>query len=112
MPDRPTSTPGFYKSRLHPKGPWVPIEVWLDDGIRDEAGDFLSDQILRGLLGEIPFDPFGPLAEGRTMDFRDFARVIDKAEYDRLIDRLRKATTGPESRPHEPIDITTEPPIF
>lgn len=40
--------PGFYKVRLRAKGPWVPIEVWFEDGERDpETWELLSDQKLR-----------------------------------------------------------------
>lgn len=39
--------PGFYKVRLHAAGPWVPIEVTMQDGERDpETWELLSDQWL------------------------------------------------------------------
>ncbi len=112
MPDRPTSNPGFYKSRLVPDGPWVPIKVWLEDGDRcPDTGDLLSDQILRGLLGDAPFDPFGPLRDGRTMDFRDFAKKIDRAEYERLMG-LGHDDDEPAARPYEGLDFNQMRPVF
>jgi hypothetical protein len=39
--------PGFYKIRLRGGGPWVPIEITLEDGERDpETWELLSDQWL------------------------------------------------------------------
>lgn len=39
--------PGFYKIRLRSAGPWVPIEITLEDGERDpETWELLSDQKL------------------------------------------------------------------
>jgi hypothetical protein len=39
---------GYYKIRLHGAGPWVPVQVFLEDGDRDpETWDLLSDQWLR-----------------------------------------------------------------
>jgi hypothetical protein len=39
--------PGYYKVRLHGGGPWVPIEVTMQDGERDpETWELLSDQYL------------------------------------------------------------------
>ncbi len=117
MPDRPTSSPGFYKARLVRGGPWVPVKTWYEDGDRDpETGELLSDQILRGLLGDTPFDPFGPLKDGRTQDFRDFARKVDRAEYERLLGGAHQDVAAgretPRTRPREAIDMHKEPSIF
>lgn len=40
--------PGFYKVRARGGGPWIPIEVTLEDGERDpDTWELLSDQKLR-----------------------------------------------------------------
>lgn len=40
--------PGYYKVRAYSGGPWVPIEVTLQDGERDpDTWELLSDQTLR-----------------------------------------------------------------
>lgn len=39
--------PGYYKIRLRGGGPWVPIEITMEDGERDpETWELLSDQYL------------------------------------------------------------------
>ncbi len=39
--------PGFYKVRLTSGGPWVPIEIFLEDGDRDpDTWELESDQYL------------------------------------------------------------------
>lgn len=50
QPQLPTDwlEPGYYKVRSFPAGPWVPIEVTLQDGDRDpDTWELLSDQTLR-----------------------------------------------------------------
>lgn len=42
--------PGYYKIRLRAKGPWVPIEIEIEDGERDpDTWELLSDQKLRAV---------------------------------------------------------------
>lgn len=48
--DRPPITEdpeeGFYKRRLVKGGPWVPVQIWIE-AERDEAGDLLSDEVVK-----------------------------------------------------------------
>lgn len=48
--------PGFYKRRLVKGGPFVPVAIWIEEE-RDEAGDLMSDQIVKctvdGRLGDV-----------------------------------------------------------
>lgn len=39
------AVPGLY--RLHaPDGRWLAVDVWYDDGERDEEGNLISDEVL------------------------------------------------------------------
>ncbi len=111
MPDRPTSSPGFYKSKLRPDGADVPIKTWLEDGDRDDMGKLMSDQIIRCRLGDTMVDPFEPLAEGRSIDWRDTARPITRDEYHRLM-VLGHDETQPAATPEQAIGLDKRAPIF
>lgn len=75
--------PGYYKMRLRSRGPWVPIEIWLEDGDRDpETWELLSDQKLRA-----QWWPNTASDRAYNVDPRYFfnrARPISKEEFEWL----------------------------
>lgn len=80
--------PGFYKVRLRPWGPWVPVEIWMEDGERDpETWELLSDQKLRAT-----WYPQTNSTRGFDVPARRFfnrATPIDRSEFEWLL-TLRK----------------------
>lgn len=76
--------PGTYKVRLHPFGPWVPVEVWFEDGDRDpETWELQSDQTLaaRWWPQTDSTDSFDVSPDR----FINRARPIDRREFEWLI---------------------------
>lgn len=80
--------PGYYKVRAYPAGPWVPIEIWMEDGERDpDTWELLSDQRLRA-----NWWPRTDSAQDFSVDPRRFfnrAHPIDRSEFEWLL-TLRK----------------------
>jgi hypothetical protein len=76
--------PGFYKVRLYGGGPWVPIEITMEDGDRDpETWELLSDQKLAA-----EWFPQTNSTRGFRVDPRRFfgrAFPIDRSEFQWLL---------------------------
>lgn len=76
--------PGFYKIRLHGGGPWVPVEVTLEDGERDpETWELLSDQWLSAEWWPQTNSTRGYRIEPRRLFARAFP--IDRSEFEWLL---------------------------
>ncbi|WP_166461941.1 hypothetical protein [Paracoccus alkanivorans] len=41
--------PGFYKTRMVRNGPFVPVEIWLEQEIDPETGELTADERLRAI---------------------------------------------------------------
>lgn len=76
--------PGLYRIRLYARGPWVPIEIWMEDGERDpETWELLSDQTLRATWW-----PQTNNTQGYEVNPRRFfnrAHPIDRSEFEWLM---------------------------
>lgn len=76
--------PGCYKVRLHSGGPWVPLEITLEDGERDpDTWELLSDQWLSA-----EWWPQTNSARGFPVNPRRFfarAFPIDRREFEWLL---------------------------
>ena len=76
--------PGFYKARLYGGGPWVPIEITMEDGDRDpETWELLSDQKLAA-----EWYPQTNSTRAYRVDPRRFfgrAFPIDRSEFEWLL---------------------------
>lgn len=76
--------PGYYKIRLRAGGPWVPIEVTLEDGERDpETWELLSDQWLSARWWPQTNSTRDYPVPARR--FFNRARPIDRSEFEWLI---------------------------
>jgi hypothetical protein len=100
---------GWYKRRLVKGGPFVPARIWLEREI-DEAGELVSDEILRCEVNSIAADPFrewvwlikNPISE---TDFNYMKAVASHAAW--------YAPHEPQANPRKPIEWNTvSPPSF
>lgn len=103
--------PGFYRTRLVKRGPWVPVKIFLLDGERDaETGELLSDQKLVVRCGDQMKDWTWALER------QPFLQPITRAEYDFLLARGRWAAAHdphhPDADPLRPIDLGAMRAIF
>lgn len=92
--------PGFFKRRLVKGGPWVPVAIWIE-AERDEAGDLLSDEVVKCTV------------DGRLVDVDSHwtycaGSPITEAEFDYLsrVSSYAKASDKrePLANPRKPID--------
>lgn len=67
--------PGFYKRRMVRGGPFVPVEIWLEQEIDPETGELVADERLRAICNGELRDP---------VSLWTFCRAISLAEYDAL----------------------------
>lgn len=80
--DEPRS--GLFKLRTRGFGPWAPVRVWVEDGMRDpETWDLLSDQTYRAEWApRTDSDRFYPLNYWRVMNR---LQPITKEEFEWLL---------------------------
>lgn len=111
--DKPaiTETPeeGFFKRRLVKGGPWVPVQIWIE-AERDEAGDLLSDEVVRCTVD-------GLLADVSTHWTFAAGNPITEAEFDYLtrvsVHAKARAPREPLANPRRKIDPLKYPlPVF
>lgn len=68
--------PGFYKRRMVRGGPFIPVEIWLEQEIDQETGELTAPEVMRAICnGEIR-DP---------LSLWTYCRAISAEEYDALI---------------------------
>lgn len=107
--DRPPITEdpeeGFYKRRLVKGGPWVPVQIWIE-AERDEAGDLMSDEVVRCTVD-------GRLADVESHWTYCAGSPISEAEFDYLsrTSQYAKAhdSREPLSNPRKRIDPLSFP---
>lgn len=76
--------PGYYKVRSYARGPWIPIQIWMEDGERDpETWELLSDQKLRARWW--PRTNNQQFYEVAPRYFFNRARPIDRSEFKWLL---------------------------
>lgn len=83
---------GFYKRRLVKGGPWVPVQIWVE-AERDEAGDLLSDEVVKCTVD-------GVLVDVDSHWSYCCARPITEAEFDYL---SRVSAHAKARAPREPL---------
>lgn len=66
---------GFYKRRMVRGGPFVPVEIWLEQQIDPETGELVADERLRALVNGENRDP---------VNVWPYCRAISVEEYDGL----------------------------
>lgn len=67
--------PGFYKRRMVRGGPFIPVEIWLDQDVDPGTGELVADERLRALVNGQYSDPMSVWA---------YCRPISVEEYDGL----------------------------
>lgn len=67
--------PGFYKRRTVRDGPFVPVEIWLEQDVDPETGELLAPEQLRALVNGEHRDP---------VSVWTYCRAISAEEYDGL----------------------------
>ena len=67
--------PGFYKIRMVRNGPFVPVEIWLEQEVDPETGELTADERLRAICNGEPRDP---------VKIWLYCRAISAEEYDGL----------------------------
>lgn len=66
---------GFYRMRKVRGGPWVAVEIWLEQQIDDETGELVADEKLRAIQNGEPVNP---------AFIWTYCRPIRAEEYDAL----------------------------
>lgn len=67
--------PGFYKRRYVRGGPFVPVEIWLEQEIDPETGELTADEVLRAICNAERCNP---------LTVWPYCRPIPLTEYDAL----------------------------
>ncbi|MGP9804064.1 hypothetical protein [Paracoccus sp. NSM] len=67
--------PGFYKRRFVRGGPFVPVEIWLEQQIDPETGELTADEELRAVCNGERCNPYTVWS---------YCRAISLEEYDAL----------------------------
>lgn len=67
--------PGYYKRRMVRNGPFVPVEIWLEQSIDPETGELTDDERLRAICNGEPRNPTA---------IWSYCRAISVEEYDAL----------------------------
>lgn len=68
--------PGLYRMRMVKGGPWVPVEIWLEQEIDAETGELVTDEVLRATCDGAPRDPVSIWTR---------CRAVSEGEYEALI---------------------------
>ena len=80
-------TPGYYKTRLYPRGPYVPVKVWWEGEY--ENGELVADEVLRCRwwpnMGDKLFEEINPFEEHNYFLKCMFFEDIDKDEFEFMI---------------------------
>lgn len=101
--------PGHYFRRYVRGGVKIPVRIWIEDGDRDDAGNLMSDQIIRCEVAGEQADPFAAW-------LMCYGNPIPKAEHDYLLAVLRHAEqhdpAAPEATPREAINLGALAPLF
>lgn len=92
--------PGFYKRRMVRNGPFVPVEIWLEQQIDPETGELVADERLRALVNGQDRDP---------LHVWPYCRAITAEEYDGLTGA--HATLPDMAATHVVIDLGLMAPI-
>lgn len=66
---------GFYKIRMVRGGPFIPVEIWLEQEIDPETGELTAPEELQAICNAQPCDP---------LDVWTYCRAISAEEYDAL----------------------------
>lgn len=94
--DKPAITenpePGFFKRRLVKGGPFVPVQIWIE-AERDEAGDLLSDEVVKCTVD-------GRLADVESHWSYCAGSPISESEFDYL---SRVSAHAKARNPREPL---------
>ncbi|OJH45162.1 hypothetical protein [Paracoccus sp. SM22M-07] len=67
--------PGFYKRRMVRGGPFVPVEIWIEQDIDPETGELTAPEELRAICNAQPCNP---------VTVWPYCRAISAADYDAL----------------------------
>lgn len=73
--DEDEPKPGYYKRRMVRGGPFVPVEIWLEQQTCPETGELVADERLRAICGGEMRDP---------ASLWIYCRAITLEEYDAL----------------------------
>lgn len=82
-----TPKPGLFRTRTKPRGPWVPVRVWMESAERDEAGEPLADDVMRCEIDGERVDPWQGCRRHEPvgqMPRHLFFIEIDEAEFNYL----------------------------
>lgn len=96
------AAPGFYRTRMVSKGPWVPCRLWREEEI-DESGEHMQDVVYHAEIDGEEVDPVDPP--------RWPWEPIDVAEYDYLRAKAKwareQAPSQPAANPYERPNLDT-----
>ncbi|MDB6178972.1 hypothetical protein PAF17_15885 [Paracoccus sp. Z330] len=67
--------PGFYKRRMVKDGPFVPVEIWMDQEIDPITGELTAPETYLAICNAHPCDP---------LEVWTYCRPISAEEYDAL----------------------------
>ncbi len=87
--------PGFYKRRMVKGGPWVPVEIRLEQEIDPETGELAADEYLAAEQLGASQDPVW---------IWTYLRPIPRDEYDALVSQHRDLDLMAAT--HAPIDLS------
>lgn len=92
--------PGLYKRRMVKGGPFVPVEIWLEQKIDPETGELAADERLRAICNGERRDP---------VSIWTYCRPIAADEYDALTGA--HATIPDMAATHVAVDLGQMPAI-
>ena len=109
MIDQNDPQPGFYKTRLVKKGPWVPARIYWQGERDEETGELIEDERLFCEIDGRPADPFDRWTYlcGNPITEAEFNLMTADAAWCR-----ENAPTDPKATPLSPINIREMPAPF
>lgn len=93
---------GFYKRRMVKGGPFVPVEIWLEQEIDPATGELIADERIEAICNGVPCDPVKVWTYCRAISTEEFdaltgvrARIPDMAVIDAALNLGRMAAIRP-----------------
>ena len=94
--------PGFYKRRMIRNGPFVPVEIWLEQEVDPDTGELTADETLMATSDGKPCDPLAVWLSARAISAEEFdglngirSSVPDMSDTQSVIDLGRIAAIRP-----------------
>lgn len=93
---------GFYKRRMVKGGPFVPVEIWLEQEIDPATGELIADERIEAICNGQPCDPVKVWTYCRAISAEEFdaltgvrERIPDMAVIDAALNLGRMAAIRP-----------------